>query len=372
MNASCRVLRPLRARLLGIAMVCGLCPMMASAQDHAHMHMPMPMPMPEQKAPVKQKPAVQQPVRKKPAVTKPRKKAAPVHPKPPTNQPPSPMAMPPGEAMPGMDHAARDHSGTAMPMDESRPGMDHGAMISPGYEPRVPVPTPTDADRAAAFPEAADHTVHDNAVHSYLLLNRLEAWSADEGTGTGIEWEGQGWIGTDLNKVWIRSEGERVDNRLAAGDLEVLYGRSIARWWDLVVGVRHDFKPGASGDFAAFGVMGLAPQKFEVAATAYVGSGGQTALRVEAERELLLTNRLILQPLIEANAFGKDDARRGIGAGLSTIEAGLRLRYEVTRKFAPYIGVVHERAYGQTADYRRADGHDIDDTRVVAGVRIWF
>jgi copper resistance protein B len=136
--------------------------------------------------------------------------------------------------------------------------------------------------------------------------------------------------------------------------------------------VRHDFEPQGSQDFAAIGVMGLAPYKFEVAATAYVGSSGQTAARVEAEYETLLTNRLVLQPLVELNFYGKDDPGRGIGSGLSTVEAGLRLRYEFTRRFAPYIGVVRERTFGATADFRRADGQDIDDTRLVAGLRIWF
>lgn len=118
--------------------------------------------------------------------------------------------------------------------------------------------------------------------------------------------------------------------------------------------------------------MGLAPYKFEVEATAYLGPSGQTAARFEVEYETLLTNRLILQPLLEVNLYGKDDPRRGIGSGLSTVEAGLRLRYEFTRQFAPYIGVVRERAFGGTADLRRADDEDIDDTRFVAGLRIWF
>jgi copper resistance protein B len=118
--------------------------------------------------------------------------------------------------------------------------------------------------------------------------------------------------------------------------------------------------------------MGLAPYKFEVEATGYVGESGQTAARFEVEYETLLTNRLILQPQIEANVHGKSDERRAIGAGLSTAEVGLRLRYEITRQFAPYIGIIHERAFGRTADFRRADGEDSDDTRVVAGFRIWF
>jgi copper resistance protein B len=202
------------------------------------------------------------------------------------------------------------------------------------------------------------------------VFDRLEVWNADK--GTGMAWEGQSWIGTDLNRLWLRSEGERVDGRTHSADLEVLYGRSLSPWWDVVTGVRHDFKPGASQDFAAIGVMGLAPYKFEVAATAYIGQSGQTSARIEVEYETLLTNRLILQPLVELNLYGQDDARRGIGSGLGTIEAGLRLRYEVSRQFAPYVGIVRERAFGRTADFRSDEGEHVDDTRFVAGLRFWY
>lgn len=269
------------------------------------------------------------------------------------------------------DHAAMGHD---MPAPEPAQAMDHAAMghdvPMPSDQPREPIPVLTDADRIAAFPDVARHTVHDNAIRSYWLLDRLEGWSADEGTGIG--WEALSWIGTDLNRVWLRSEGERTNSTVEAADVEVLYGRSIARWWDVVGGVRHDFGEGPSQTFAAIGVMGLAPQKFEVQATAYIGQSGQTAARLEAEYDTLLTNRLILQWQAEAELYGKDDERRGIGSGLSTVEAGLRLRYEFTRKFAPYIGVVWERAYGGTADFRRAHFDDIDNTRFVAGLRIWF
>lgn len=237
-------------------------------------------------------------------------------------------------------------------------------------EPREPIPEVTDADRRAAFPDVTGHAVHDNAIYTYWLLDRLEAWDADG--GTGVAWEAQAWIGTDINRLWLRSEGERAGGDTEAADVEVLYGRSIARWWDLLVGVRHDFKPGDPQNFAAFGVMGLAPQRFEIEATAYVGERGQTAARFEVEYDLLLTNRLILQPLVEAEFHGKDDPARGIGSGLGTVEAGLRLRYHLRREFAPYIGIVRERAFGTTADFRRQDGEDIDDTRFVAGLRIWF
>ena len=265
------------------------------------------------------------------------------------------------------DHATMDHAA----MDHAAMGHDMDAMpaLAP-IEPVTPIPEITDADRAAAVPPPADHPVHDNGIYSYVLFNRLETWDADP--GAGLAWEGQGWIGTDLNRLWLRSEGEQVGSRLHSADLEALYGHAISPWWDVVAGIRHDFKPGAAQDFLAIGVMGLSPYKFEVSATAYIGQSGQAEARFEVEYEALLGNRLILQPLLEINVFGKDDARRGVGSGLGTAEAGLRLRYEFTRRFAPYIGLVHERAFGRTADLRRADGDSVDDTRLVAGVRIWF
>lgn len=265
----------------------------------------------------------------------------------------------------------------AVPPDSGRdvdgmPGMDHGAMGHAGpapAEPREPIPPLTDAERAAAFPDIAGHD-HGKTIHSFFLLDKLEAFDTDP--GNGLSWEGVGWIGSDTNRLWLRSEGERADDETESAGLEVLYGRSISPWWDFVVGVRHDFKPGASQSFAAFGVQGLAPQKFEVEATGYVGERGQTAARFEVEYDLLFSGRLILQPAIEANLYGKTDPTRGIGSGLSSAEVGLRLRYEFTRKFAPYIGVVYERAFGNTADLRRNDFERVDDTRIVIGFRTWF
>lgn len=370
-----------RVGLLGAAMALTSLPPSVCAQemDHSKMQMPMPAekPAPDKKS--AKKPAARPSV--KPAVTETHEghDAASVpaaKPKPDESMDHSAMGhdmpMPATQQAP-VDHSTMQHDmGTmpseAAPMDHA--AMGHGANTGAPTEPLTPIPVVTDEDRAAAVPPPNDHAVHDNTIQHYVLLNRLEVWKADP--GTGLAWEGQGWIGTDRNRLWLRSEGERADGRTEAADLEVLYGRSIATWWDLVAGVRHDFKPGDSQSFAAIGVQGLAPQKFEVEATAYVGERGQTAARFEAEYELLLTNRLILQPLVEVNLFGKDDPARGIGSGLSTAEAGLRLRYEFTRQFAPYIGVVYERAFGGTADLRRAEGDDINDTRVVAGFRIWF
>lgn len=225
----------------------------------------------------------------------------------------------------------------------------------------------------AAAPAAAQHAdqpVHGTSVHSFALVDRFEIAEADG--DTPLAWEASGWVGGDLDRLWWRSEGEAVDGRAEHANAELFYGHAIARWWDGVVGVRHDVGEGPSRTFAAIGVIGLAPQKFEVEATAYIGDGGQAGLAMEAEYDTLLTNRLILQWVAGAEAWRKDDPRRGMGSGLSSAEAGLRLRYEVTRRFAPYIGVAHERVFGNTADLRRAEGRDIHDTRLVAGVRFWF
>lgn len=308
---------------------------------------------------------------------------------------PAPQATPATQPAPSPGHAAMDHAGMQhASMERAATGdaaKDQAATPAPGHaavdhaarghdmdtmpslapaEPVTPIPGITDADRAAAVPPPPDHAVHDNGIYSYLLFNRLEGRDADP--GTGLAWEGSGWIGTDRDRLWLRSEGEQLDGRLHSADLEALYGHGIGPWWDVVAGIRHDFKPGAAQDFLAIGVMGLSPYKFEVSATAYIGQSGQAEARFEVEYEALLTNRLILQPLLEINVFGKDDARRGIGSGLGTVEAGLRLRYETTRRFAPYVGLVRERAFGRTADLRRMEGESADATRLVAGVRIWF
>ncbi|MGO1068937.1 copper resistance protein B [Lysobacter sp. CA199] len=275
----------------------------------------------------------------------------------------------------GMDHSKMDHSN----MGPSAPPatVDHSKMVHPPEAqsqaptaPREPIPAPTQADRAAAFPPLSHHMQHASELNHYVLFNRLEAVEAEHGGAQA--WEGQAWIGNDTDRLWLRSEGERERGRTESADLEALYGRAISPWWDLVVGAKHDFRPRRSQTWAAIGVQGMSPYKFEVAATAYVGPSGRSALNFEAEYELLLTNRLILQPLIEVEVSGKQDPRRGVGSGLSTLEAGLRLRYEITRRFAPYLGISRERAFGGTADYRRDEGEGIDDTRWVAGVRVWF
>ena len=340
----------------------------ATPQDHSQHQMPAPAAQDHSQHQAKPKAKAKPKPKPKPA-TKP--KASPEPAAKPVDHAAMGHDMPPEEPTPPVDHSAMGHG---KPSPTQAEPVDHAAMghtmPRPDDQPITPIPEVTDEDRAAAVPPSHGHAMHDNAIQRFVLIDRLEGFDTDE--GKGVEWEAQTWIGTDLNKVWLRSEGERVGGNTEAADLEVLYGRAIAPWWDLVAGIRHDFEPGDSQDFVAIGVMGLAPYKFEVEATAYLGESGQTAARLEAEYETLLTNRLILQPLVELNLYGKNDERRGIGSGLSTAEVGLRLRYEIRREFAPYIGIVREWALGRTADFRRDEGEDVNDTRLVAGVRIWF
>ena len=291
------------------------------------------------------------------------------------------------QAAPSMDHGGMDHSSmpaSSMPSMQGAPmqGMDHGQMTGMDGEPlqmmapaaptrsRTPIPELTDADRQAAFPPVAGHGVHDKAINSLWLVDRLEYQDADD--GSALAWEMNGWIGGDIDRLWLRSEGERSNGRTEEAQVEALWGHAIGPWWDVLGGVRQDFKPGAPQTWAALGLQGMALYNFESQVTAYLGEGGQSALRLQAEYDILLTNRLILQPIAEANLYGRNDPQRGIGSGLSESEVGLRLRYELHRQFAPYVGVTWNRSYGKTADYAREEGEDRSEARLVLGVRLWF
>jgi copper resistance protein B len=203
-----------------------------------------------------------------------------------------------------------------------------------------------------------------------LLLDELEL--RDDDGSRDLAWDATFWAGRTFDKLLVRTEGEKSGGTTERAELELLWSGSVARWWDVVAGARADFQPGPSQSWAAFGVRGLAPYRFELEATAYLGDGGDAAARVEAEYELLITPRLILQPQVELNWYGQADVTGGIGPGLSTGEAALRLRYELRREVAPYVGLVRERKFGDTADRARANGEDADDTRLVAGVRLRF
>ena len=234
---------------------------------------------------------------------------------------------------------------------------------------RTPIPALTDADRAAVYNAPGGHQVHDSGVNSMLLVNQLE-WQG--GDGNAQSWDIKGWVGGDIDRLWLRSEGERSAGRTESAEAQALWGHAIGPWWDVVGGVRQDFKPGASQSWAAFGLQGMALYNFEAEATLFVGESGNTAARLEGDYDILLTNRLILQPTAELNFYAQNDPQRGMGSGLSESELGLRLRYEIRREFAPYVGVSWNRAYGQTAQYARDEDEDINQLRWVVGVRLWF
>ncbi|MFN2444736.1 MAG: copper resistance protein B [Vicinamibacterales bacterium] len=281
-------------------------------------------------------------------------------------------AQPPTQPQSHAGHAAAQDTQQQKPPATGQE--DHSAHQKPAAQKEYPagIPPVTDADRKAAFPQLDDegHAVHDSAVHYYVQFDQLE-WQVGDGI-TAANWDNRGWVGRDVNRFWFRTEGEAEEGDLAEAQAHALYGRAIHRWWDVVVGVRQDFRPGPARTWAAIGLQGLAPYWFEVEATAYVGESGRTHFRFETEYELLLTNRLILQPLVELEIYGKDDPERGIGAGLSSGEAGLRVRYGFRREFAPYIGVTWNRKFFGTGDFARAAGDDTGGARFATGVRVWF
>lgn len=210
----------------------------------------------------------------------------------------------------------------------------------------------------------------DAAALGKLVAEQFE-WRVGDGAD-GPAWDVQGWYGTDYNKLAFKTEGVRVGNVTEDARAELLWDRIFSRWWSAQAGVRHDFAEGPSRNWLALGVQGLAPYFFHIEATAYLGDAGRTAARFRAEYELLFTQRIVLQPLFELNAYGKDDPERHIGAGVSDLQLGLRLRYEIRRECAPYVGVAWLRSLGKTADLVHEAGEDPSVVQFVAGIRFWL
>lgn len=278
------------------------------------------------------------------------------------------------DSMKGMDHGSMDMK--AGSMEGMQKPDDKGSMESMGDMQMGPMQggqAPPDARDPNANADGLTHgpmrgmDMADDALFGYVLLDKFEYMR----TRT-FRFDAQGWYGGDRDKLWLKASGERNAGRLGATRTEALWNRTFATYWSSQLGIRHDFSQGPGRNWAAFGVQGLAPYWFDVQATAYVGQSGRTAARVELDYDQLITQRLVLQPNLEVNLYGKNDRPRNIGSGLSDIEAGLRLRYEITRQFAPYIGVSWRRKFGSTAAFSRAAGENVRDTRFVAGVRIWF
>lgn len=273
-----------------------------------------------------------------------------------------------------------DHDMSAM---EAAPG-SHAGHRSAGALPRMREDAPPPAafegprhaadlfwDRAAmreSRTQLAEE--HGGGRFAKVMLERLE-YRAGGGNDAYL-WDAQGWHGGDTDRIWLKSEGEgEVGGALEHAEVQALWSRAIGPFFDLQLGARYDFEP-RSRAYVAAGVQGLAPYMFEVDAAAFLSHKGDATARIEAEYDQRITQRLILQPRAELELSAQDVPELGIGAGLSSIEAGLRLRYEIAREFAPYVGVGWKRQIGSTADFARADGENADRLHLLLGVRAWF
>lgn len=265
------------------------------------------------------------------------------------------------EDMPGMDHSSMQNmdqasstTNTAMPMSDKATSTRDPHAYADGYDFGVLAP-----------PQMADQTSMGG-----IRVNRLERARSSNSSHTMYDF--MGWVGKDYDQLLLESEGEASSGKLQESRSELLWGHALAAYWNTQLGARYDSGVAPGQSWLAIGVQGIAPYWFDIEAAAYVGDQGRTALRLGAEYELLLTQKLILQPRVEANFYGKQDAARELGSGLSNLLIGLRLRYEIRRELAPYLGVEWNGKFSGTADFARAANMQTKETRVVAGVRFWF
>jgi len=274
------------------------------------------------------------------------------------------------------DRQAEDHEhmheATPPKSEPTGPADHHNEQVDTYSETHhVPPEPPENPMHAMPYPEMAKMMKMDDTERAgRALFDQLEWRHTSQ--GDAAVWEAEGWYGGDYNKLWVKSEGERVGGSTEDARVEIFWDRIATRWWSLQAGAREDFGSGPPRTWAALGVQGLAPYWFNVEATFYVGEQGRTAARLKTEYDLLLTQRLVLQPEAEANLYGKSDPAREIGSGLSDLDIGLRLRYEIRREMAPYIGVAWTRRFGRAADLVRAEGGSASDAQFVAGLRAWF
>jgi len=337
----------------------------ALAQHQGH-----PMPMPPPKAAPTPKPPP------KPA----RKSAAkPVTAPPKPLSPSSAAAAPVPAAKPAMDQPTEipgaEPAESGMAGMAGMEGMDQGAAEEVGAEPAPPLPTDHAADgvfdpAAMARARAQLEEEHSGSVISKVMLS-LGEYRVGDGEN-GYRWEGEAWVGGDLNRLVIKSEGEGGEDGIDAAEVQALYSRAVSPYFDLQAGLRQDFQSGPKRTYATVGFEGGAPYWFETAGSLFLSNKGELLARLEGSYDLRLSQRWILQPRIEANLSGQDISELELGSGVSNIELGLRLRYEIKREFAPYIGVSFDRKFGGTADYARALGKDDQATSLVIGLRAWF
>jgi copper resistance protein B len=358
----------------------------ALAQDHSQ-HQGMNMPGMQTPAPAK-KPA-KKPAPKRAAKPVPKPKPKPM-PKPAPqsggmegmdhsghdmSQPPASDQTKPAEPMPGMD--MQDHSQHGAAPQGQHGGMEMtGTALPAGDAPAPPPPMEHYADRQ--FPKdemarARERMMREQGGQTfYQVMFNLAEYRARQGRD-GYHWDGEAFVGGDIDRLWLKSEGEgSFGEPLESAEVQALYSHAIGPYFNLQAGVRQDFGRGPDRTYATVGFEGLAPYMFEVEGALFLSTKGDLLGRLEGSYDQRITQRLILQPRVELNLAAQDVPENRIGAGLTDAELGLRLRYDISRRFAPYVGVSWEAKTGRTADFARADGEDPSSTSFVAGVRIWF
>ncbi|MGQ0592236.1 MAG: copper resistance protein B [Gammaproteobacteria bacterium] len=221
---------------------------------------------------------------------------------------------------------------------------------------------------AAAEPSAT----HADRVLAYIQAEQSEFRVAHEDSES-YSWDVRGWIGGDYDRLWFKTQGDDLlDGPVETAELQLRYSRLVTAFWELAVGLRYDLEPEPSRGFAVLAAHGLAPYLYEVDADAFISEDGDVSARLEIEYPILITQRLVLQPALEIDFAVQEVEEIGVGPGLSQVELGLRLRYEIVRELAPYVGFVWERKVGRTADLAHQRGEDYDIPSFVAGVRFWF
>lgn len=255
---------------------------------------------------------------------------------------------------------------------ETRSGTD----LLPGDAPAPAAPDDWYADRIYSPSEMArsrDEMMKENGAQTLAFISfNLAEYQVRQGRD-GFRWDGEGWYGGDISRVTVKSEGEGAFGEgVEEAEVQLLYSRAVDPYFNLQAGVRQDLGPGPKRTYATAGFEGLAPYWFDVEGALFLSNKGDVLGRLEGYYDQRIIQRLILQPRAEANFALQDVRESGIGSGLSDLELGLRLRYEVVKEFAPYVGVEWARKVGDTARFARAAGEDADMTSFVAGIRFWF
>ena len=275
------------------------------------------------------------------------------------------------------EHAAMGHctpATTAGPTQHT--GEAVGTNLPAGNAPPPSIPSANAADAVYGIPTMDMGRHHLNEFHGGQKFSQVMANIAEYQVGKGrnsFEWDGEAWYGGDINRLWLKTEGEGAFGEgIESAEVQALYSRAIDPYWNVQAGLRYDFKPNPSRVYATIGLEGLAPSFFDVEGALFLSNKGELMARAEAAYDQRITQRLILQPRVEVDLAAQSSRAIGVGAGLSQGEVGLRLRYDIRREFAPYIGVQYQRAFGKTARYLRDEGEDVGGFQFLLGVRAWF